>query len=627
MANDFFEPHVDESILPSDDTPSLGSNYGLDGFQFDSEYKDGVLDGARLPEVKGLSGLPDGIIHTAAPYDFASGVMLGEPEGSYHGTNLEEMLSENSLAGLGWLHGEQDPDRLPKNPVDRGIMELEKAWGVHNRTTGILVPNKVYRAESNDPHQEGFDRVEAGDLVKLVKQAMRRSAYGYPLKEVIKEAAILPTRLRTQIASDMQRVVDDHGLRGKVFIEAVAFPGLKNGKYANEIHRHCASAQYIVVPKSMDAGTRERIASLTGKTVVTTVPWKDAFEFYAPRLQSTGHRVASGGSYKERLKATFAAKVKVAHQSAAPVQMFAVDQISAAEAQRKFAAMRPEQVLVIQKAMQEQAKAKQAAAQQLSRWVKAGLIDAAKAHKIAKSAPSAKSMLKQAADAIAESGYTVSYEGQGLGAASVREQFHRPVASPVDSVTLRQAKWVMEQMNEGWAGKKLSDLIRKRFAGKVASGAIANIRKAHEGLAGHVYVDASVYASDKGSSGCDNGALKHRANTLRYVLAMDRCASCVHATEGKCQKYAKTLLDSNEGLEKLQKQNIKAADMTDAEVTGSLFAPSYKQADYGLQYNENLDLMDEMNPEALDEVLMDGVATCDNGGDLYGGIELDDVGF
>lgn len=627
MANDFFEPQVDESMLPSDDTPSLGSNYGLDGYQFDSDYGEGVLDGARLPEVKGLAGLPDGIVRTATPYEFATGVMLGEPEGSYHGTNLEEMLSENSLAGLGWLHGEQDPDRLPKNPVDRGIMELEKAWGVHHRTTGILVPNKVYRAESNDPHQEGFDRVESNDLVKLVRQAMRRSAYGQPLKEVVKQASLLPSDARAVIASDIRRIADDHGLRGKVFIESAAFPGLKNGKFASEIHRYCTAARYVVVPKSMDAGTRERIASVTGKTVVTKVPWKEAFDFYAPRLHSTGHRVASEGDYRTRLKLTLASKERVAHESSLPVQVFAVDQITTAEAKRKFASMKPEQVAVIQKAMQQQAKAKQAAAQQLGRWVKAGLLDAAKAQKIAKAAPSATAMLKQAAEVIAESGHTVNYEGQGLGTVSVREQFHRPVASPVDTNTLRQAKWVMEQMNEGWAGKKLTDLIRRRFAGKTASGAIANLRKAHEGLAGHIYVDASVYASDKGSSGCDSGALKHRANSLRYVLAMDRCASCVHATEGNCQKYGKTLLASSEGLEKIQHRNLKAADMTDAEATGSLFAPSYKQAEYGLQYEDTIDLMDEMAPEAVDEVLMDGVATCDNGGDLYGGIELDEVGF
>lgn len=50
-----------DSSLPADDfTMTDGYNYGLDGFQFDTDYGSGVVDGARLPEVQGLAGLPDG---------------------------------------------------------------------------------------------------------------------------------------------------------------------------------------------------------------------------------------------------------------------------------------------------------------------------------------------------------------------------------------------------------------------------------------------------------------------------------------------------------------------------------------------------------------------------------------
>jgi len=708
--NDFFEPEVSESVLPGDDTPSLGSNYGMDGFQFDSDYGEGVLDGARLPEVAGLSALPDGVMRTASPYDFATGVMLGEPEGSDYGTNLSEMLEENSLAGLGWLHGEQDPDRLPKNPVDRGIMELEKAWGVHDRTTGLLIPNKVYRAPDNDPHHEGFDRVEAGDLIKLVKQAARRSAYGHPLKAILRDAVIsLQPSAREQVEPDLRRIAADHGLRGKVFIEASAFPGLKNGKYASEIHRYCGSARYVVVPKSMDQNTRDRIASVTGKTPVTEVPWKEAFDHYAPRLKATGHRVATSGDYRERLKLTLASKERVQHESTAPVQKFAVDQISAEDAKRKFAQMPAERLLApdaakmraakeMQQAKQQvrrwvkaglldkeqaqrilrasfsphdmvlkaaatiaearkralyggeglgknhvlatasekqlaplvdtetlrAAKAKQAAEQQVRRWVKAGLLDKEQAQRILRASLAPAEMLRLGSEAIAAAKQQAQYEGQGEGKNSVREQFHRPVASPVSASVLRKAKWVMERMNEGWAGQRLSELIRKRFAGKTASDQIAQLRKAHEGLAGFVYVDASVYASDKGSKGCDDGALVHRANSLKYVLAMDRCGTCVHATEGKCQKYAKKLLESNDGLTSIQRKNIKAADASDAEDTRSMFAPTY-QNDYSLQYDDEVDVEDEMPSEVLDGLLMDGVATMDNGGDLYEGLDLDEV--
>lgn len=631
MSDNFFEPEVTESIMPSDDTPSLGSNYGLDGFQFDSEYGEGVLDGGRLPEVQGLSALPDGLMHTAAPYDYASGVMLGEPEGSYHGTDLSEMLEENSLAGLGWLHGEQDPDRLPKNPVDRSIMELEKAWGVHDRTTGLLIPNKVYRAPDNDPHHEGFERVDAGDMIKLVKQAMRRSAYGHPLNDILKAVALpLQSSARKQIACDMRRLADDHGLRGKVFIEAVAFPGLKKGKFASEIHRYCAAARYVLVPKSMDQNTRSLIASVTGKIAVTQVPWQEAFNFYAPRLQSTGHRVASTsqGDFRTRLKLTLASKERVAHESTAPVQVFAVDQLSISDAKRKFARMVPEGAAApTDPAQVRHAKEMFKVKERFAHWNKAGLLDSANMKRILKASLSPREMFRMASEVISESKEAATYTGAGEGQNSVREQFHRPVATPVNAAVLRKAKWVMQQMNEGWAGKRLSALIRKKFAGKTASAEITNLRKAHEGLAGFVYVDASVYASDKGSKGCDAGALHHRANNLRYVLAMDRCTSCVQATEGKCQKYGKTLLDSSDGLEKVQRKNLKACDMTDAEDTGSLFAPTYNQDEYGLQYDDDVDLDDEFSSEVLDGVLMDGLATTEAEDDVYGGIDLDEVGF
>jgi len=711
MANNFFEPEVDESILPSDDTPSLGHNYGLDGFQFDGGYGEGVLDGARLPEVAGLSALPDGIVRTAAPYDFATGVMMNEPEGSYFGTNLSGMLEENSLAELGWLHGEQDPDRLPKNPVDRGIMELEKAWGTASGyTTGNLVPNKdnVYQAPSGDPHQEGFDAVDDGDKDLILRQAMRRSAYGHPLNQILRDAVVsLNATTRQEIAPALRLLAADHGLRGKVFIEAAAFPNLKNGKFAKEIHRHCASARYIVVPKGMDKGTREVLATVTGKVPVTAVPWKEAFEHYAPRLKSTGYKVASTGDYRERLKQTLASKEKVARESNLPVQTFAVDQIDAAEARRKFASMAPEKVeapkFSSKKAKQQivrwvnagllteteavrlhntsktahdmvvsaadliaaknnrtasykgegeggvqvlvgrerklaalvdtetvrSAKAKQAAVQQLHRWVKQGVLTASKAKELSQSSMSPREMMRTAASLIAEAtGVAVSqYQGFGEGKAhQARPQVERAVAAPVNQATMRQAKWLLKQMNEGWAGKELSALIRKKFAGKTANGTFTSLRKEHEGLAGHVYVVASVYASDKGTTGCEEGALQHRANGVRYLLAMDRCASCVFATEGKCQKYNKTLLASNEGLEKIQRKNLKAADMGDAEATGSLFAPTY-QDDYNLQYDDTVELEDELPSEVLDGVLMDGAATLDNSGEVYEGIDFDDVGF
>ena len=54
---------VSDSNLPNGGhVPTSGWNYGLDGFNFDMEYGDGVQDGAALPEAYGLSDLPDGFV-------------------------------------------------------------------------------------------------------------------------------------------------------------------------------------------------------------------------------------------------------------------------------------------------------------------------------------------------------------------------------------------------------------------------------------------------------------------------------------------------------------------------------------------------------------------------------------
>ena len=54
---------VSDSNLPDGGhVPTSGWNYGLDGFDFDMDYGDGVEDGAALPEAYGLSDLPDGLV-------------------------------------------------------------------------------------------------------------------------------------------------------------------------------------------------------------------------------------------------------------------------------------------------------------------------------------------------------------------------------------------------------------------------------------------------------------------------------------------------------------------------------------------------------------------------------------
>ena len=170
--------------------------------------------------------------------------------------------------------------------------------------------------------------------------------------------------------------------------------------------------------------------------------------------------------------------------------------------------------------------------------------------------------------------------------------------------------WVRRAMNEGFAGKNLDDAIRHRFTESLLKEArenITRVRAAHEGLAGFRYVDAAVYASkDGGAKGCETGGLKHRANQVKLVLAMDRCESCALANalpDGtkRCSVYNKMLVQASEfdpaELRKAKAAAIKQANSHDAEHTASLFAPKFNPDEFGL-HNAALD---EIRPDDLPE--------------------------
>ena len=118
--------------LPSDLlTPSLGSNYGMDGFE-DMEYGLGVLEGVLDPALHRPPALPDGVTLPGGVTQTAAAEM-----------DLTGMM-EPELADLKWLDPsqEQDGERLPQSPTDLMIPELIDAWGVNRRTDGVTFPER-----------------------------------------------------------------------------------------------------------------------------------------------------------------------------------------------------------------------------------------------------------------------------------------------------------------------------------------------------------------------------------------------------------------------------------------------------------------------------------------------------
>lgn len=441
-----------------------GSNYGMDGFQFDTEYNGGVLDGARLPEAKGLAGLPDGIVKGSS--------VEGEA-----GLDLSSLVPDKvatPLADHYWLEtAEQDPARLPINPSDLAIPELEQAWGVDRRTDGInIIPN----IQSYDPPPPSeLSELPGDDFRYVVKKAMRMATFGKPLDQI---KDYLSLSLKGASYEKVASLIEvDYGLAGNVFIRAAAFPGIHSGKWEKKLRR--LSAKYII----SDDKTSD-LDRIHGKKVVASVPWREAYSEYKPLLKGAGRKVASKGSYESRLRSAFLND----HRS------------------KKEASMRQ------------------------------------------------------------------AYDLNSRRVEKTAEAFEHPQVR-------KAVRWVKAQMNEGFLGKELDDLISLKFSPdilKAASSSFEQVRKNHEGLAGQVYIDASAYAMKSGVNGCEEGALKHRANNVKAVLKMDKCASCVFNTDGHCQKYMKRLASFEDlgDTRKYQKEALRLANATDAEVTASLFNPS-----------------------------------------------------
>jgi len=186
---------------------------------------------------------------------------------------------------------------------------------------------------------------------------------------------------------------------------------------------------------------------------------------------------------------------------------------------------------------------------------------------------------------------------------SKEEQGIRIVAKAASvkvSVVQDLVQWVRETLNEGAVGDSFNRQIKARFSPsllKAATTLVSDLRKAHEGLAGHLYIDASAYATEQGVAGCAKGALKHRASSVKYVLAMDRCATCTLNTSGTCQKYNKTLASSPPVKDRIsyQEKILRKASSAPGYVS------EYDPSEYGLQ-NDAVDNL-SFEPDTTTDLL------------------------
>jgi len=195
----------------------------------------------------------------------------------------------------------------------------------------------------------------------------------------------------------------------------------------------------------------------------------------------------------------------------------------------------------------------------------------------------------------------------------------RELQVPVKEIR-KAARWVRQQMNEGMAGPELDQLIQLRLDHKVrkaGSERIAQVRQEHEGVSGHLYVEAAAYASAEGTSGCEKGSHRHRANQLKFVMAMDRCATCVFKNaDSVCQKYNKQLIDelAPEMKDEFQRINLASHARTDQEDTAAMFAVGQSAMAHANEFDLHNAALDAVDSEAPEHGVLDGI--------FFGGFEI-----
>jgi hypothetical protein len=290
-------------------TLTSGSNYMLDGFQFDTEYNGGVLEKARLPEAKGLSVLPSGMIPPDSPLnsDLPTGVEIELD------LDLEDFTKEASqdvpLIDHSWLaslpkedlEGMRSYDDVLEHfsegrfehPQANQLKTLQDSWA-SGSTTGLdIIPNtqRTHQKYQN-PYRKEQSQLPGDNYRRLKEEASRKVAYG----ENPSNLGELPDSIRNTLS-------DEYGLHGKVYIKEASFPGLFNGRWDEVINKRCATSLYII-PNHKDCAF-DRFLGMQVVASESEIPWKQAYNTLMPKLASYGVSKVSGSDFKGLLKQAF----------------------------------------------------------------------------------------------------------------------------------------------------------------------------------------------------------------------------------------------------------------------------------------------------------------------------------
>jgi hypothetical protein len=658
------------SKLPSETLVPRGLNGLVDTYP-DLNYGLGVLEKRHLIDSgEQTAQIPDGL-------QKESDLLLGD---------LSGFMGEESNSDLLFMDIEPDPEIQSLPEFQEPVAELEAAWAERDHTPLYAEHQKELIA----PVQSVSPEISEELLEETLYKAARAYANGLSQKEIDRLVKASLGGMTDMLQEELEWLKGQRGLNGNVYVLASAYPNLHNGQWKEEVRKLAQRARYLIVDTDTVMG--RKLASqdrFMGMQIVEEVGWKEAFNHYAPKLKSLGCRLASEGSYEQRIQQGFLNIPKrKANLGTRPQDFRPTDHITLKEAQQEFSQLIPQERRVyVREASENRIRLKQATKKVIQSY-RAGFISKSElkeivatgdhrkmlqmlsskkklssesseytapiigrhqdtrreasvdvresriqkkqaerhrktvAQKVQKVAKAIKSGLRGSSlakmlranfskeDLVLASpllnpllketnalNETVKEAREYSGTPEFRHQSVRKTAQPKKISKQQQALrkislWTRRQMTEGTCGEVLTGLLKAKFAPsflKSAQETILDVRQAHEGLSGFVYVDAEAYASPTGTNGCEEGALRHRANQLKFVKKMARCGGCSFANTladgtSVCQKYNKRLAAETpvEFPQEYQQEMIRLSNASDAEQTASLFGSTYTN-DFGLQ--------------------------------------------
>lgn len=472
------------SNLPADlFTPTEGSTMLLDGFP-DTQYNEGVLHQWDSATVRGLSGLPDGVIGGDPGWE--------KQAVDFYGRDLPDELTGDESAGLSdltWLdlaglRGQGDaPDESHYGVVE----DLKEAWGVNRRTTGLnLIPSVEkdeadYRASLAEPSRKAA--IPKQQFESAIARAWRQVTANIPLKTVgIELAKALGDHAhRAKTAFDRMRA--EVGLVGPVYIRADAYPKCATGEWTNEVRKKAGLAAFVVSKPDCSGcvmAQAGRCAAFGGRKLVAAVPYSEAVSIYSSRIASAGLPVPTGKGLHLKDALRKALHQAQAHQASHGETLFPVMPDAALSVTRSAAkaalhnARGPAPVK--DPTVVQHERAMKVAQTQIARYVRSGLLDRADAEHLVQTVLNPAEMIQRAAAIVARpvkaSTYTSAMpQDEGDRAIRALRQagvVYDPLQDPQDAAFARSVgaahQRIAHYVQQGWLSASVADALRKSKA-------------------------------------------------------------------------------------------------------------------------------------------------------------------